>query len=163
MLVAASFIADEPTGNLDSRSERDSELFHDLCHDSEDPISILMVTHDPVLASKADRMLLLRDGITAASDIRSAWGDEIIDSISGDEGGRRMNDKTRFQRLKDGVLDLPSNADGSRILGEVGKEGLLLLQELLASLVITTVLAYGNGLSQTFLQFSIENDVYDAK
>ena len=38
-------------------------------------ISILMVTHDPVLASKADRMLLLKDGITAASDIRSAWGD----------------------------------------------------------------------------------------
>ncbi|MAV57590.1 MAG: ABC transporter, partial [Euryarchaeota archaeon] len=37
-------------------------------------ISVLMVTHDPNLASKADRMLLLRDGVTAASDIRSAWG-----------------------------------------------------------------------------------------
>ena len=81
-------LADEPTGNLDSRSgEGILELFHDLCHDSENPISILMVTHDPVLASKADRMLLLNDGVTAASDIRSAWGDEIIDSISGDEGG----------------------------------------------------------------------------
>ena len=80
--------ADEPTGNLDSRSgEGILELFHDLCHDSENPISILMVTHDPVLASKADRMLLLNDGVTVASDIRSAWGDEIIDSISGDEGG----------------------------------------------------------------------------
>ena len=82
------FLADEPTGNLDSRSgEGILELFHDLCHDSENPISILMVTHDPVLASKADRMLLLNDGVTAASDIRSAWGDEIIDSIEGDEGG----------------------------------------------------------------------------
>ena len=81
-------LADEPTGNLDSRSgEGILELFHDLCHDSENPISILMVTHDPVLASKADRMLLLNDGVTVASDIRSAWGDEIIDSISGDEGG----------------------------------------------------------------------------
>ena len=81
-------LADEPTGNLDTRSgEGILELFNDLCHDSENPISILMVTHDPVLASKADRMLLLREGVTAASDIRSAWGDEIIDSISGDEGG----------------------------------------------------------------------------
>jgi ABC-type lipoprotein export system ATPase subunit len=33
-----------------------------------------MVTHDPTLASMADRMLLLKNGVTAASDIRSAWG-----------------------------------------------------------------------------------------
>ncbi len=33
-----------------------------------------MVTHDPDLASKADRMLLLTVGKTKASDIRSAWG-----------------------------------------------------------------------------------------
>ena len=46
-------LADEPTGNLDSRSgEEILQLFHDLCHDSEDPISILMVTHDPNLASR---------------------------------------------------------------------------------------------------------------
>ena len=32
-----------------------------------------MVTHDPSLASQADRMLLVRDGTVAASDIRSAW------------------------------------------------------------------------------------------
>ena len=36
-----------------------------------------MVTHDPLLASMADRMLLLKDGLTAASDIRSAWGEDI--------------------------------------------------------------------------------------
>ena len=33
-----------------------------------------MVTHDPNLASQADRMLLMRDGVVAASDIKSAWG-----------------------------------------------------------------------------------------
>jgi ABC-type lipoprotein export system ATPase subunit len=49
-------------------------LFKALCHDEENPISILMVTHDPDLASNADRMLLLNDGRTEASDIRSAWG-----------------------------------------------------------------------------------------
>lgn len=68
-------LADEPTGNLDIASGAEVlQLFKDLCHDEENPISILMVTHDPDLASKADRMLLMRDGLVAASDIRSAWG-----------------------------------------------------------------------------------------
>ena len=68
-------LADEPTGNLDIASGKDVlQLFKDLCHDKDDPISILMVTHDPELAANADRMLLLRDGKTEASDIRSAWG-----------------------------------------------------------------------------------------
>jgi|TARA_B110000459_G_C16525728_1_gene454727 putative ABC transport system ATP-binding protein len=75
-------LADEPTGNLDIASGKEVlQLFKDLCHDKENPISILMVTHDPNLASNADRMLLLTDGMTKASDIRSAWG------LDEDEGG----------------------------------------------------------------------------
>tara|TARA_B100000575_G_scaffold45166_1_gene32373 strand:- start:15697 stop:16401 length:705 start_codon:yes stop_codon:yes gene_type:complete len=71
-------LADEPTGNLDVKSaEGILDLFKELCEDYG--ISVLMVTHDPNLASKADRMLLLKDGVTAASDIRSAWG------MAGDE------------------------------------------------------------------------------
>ena len=68
-------LADEPTGNLDVKSgEEVINLFKDLC--ANDGLSVLMVTHDPLLASMADRMLLLKDGLTAASDIRSAWGIE---------------------------------------------------------------------------------------
>ena len=66
-------LADEPTGNLDVKSGQEIiDLFKQLC--KEDGMSVLMVTHDPTLASMADRMLLLKDGITAASDNRSAWG-----------------------------------------------------------------------------------------
>ena len=76
-------LADEPTGNLDIASGKEVlQLFKDLCHDEENPISILMVTHDPELASNADRMLLLTDGKTKASDIRCAWG---IDDSEGEE------------------------------------------------------------------------------
>ena len=75
-------LADEPTGNLDIASGKEVlALFKELCHDEENPISILMVTHDPDLASNADRMLLLKDGKTEASDIRSAWG------LDDDDGG----------------------------------------------------------------------------
>ena len=66
-------LADEPTGNLDVKSGQEViQLFQDLC--ANDGVSVLMVTHDPLLASMADRMLLLKDGVTAASDIRTAWG-----------------------------------------------------------------------------------------
>jgi len=68
-------LADEPTGNLDVKSGEDVlNLFKELCSDPVNPISILMVTHDPMLATKADRMLLMKDGITAASNVKDAWG-----------------------------------------------------------------------------------------
>ena len=68
-------LADEPTGNLDVKSGEDVlNLFKELCSDPVNPISILMVTHDPMLATKADRMLLMKDGVTAASNVKEAWG-----------------------------------------------------------------------------------------
>ena len=79
-------LADEPTGNLDVASGQDIlNLFKELCHDSDNPISLLMVTHDPNLASQADRMLLMRDGRTEASDIRAAWGDQVADEMESEE------------------------------------------------------------------------------
>ncbi len=64
--------ADEPTGNLDSRSGR--EVLGLLASASrEHGQSIAMVTHDPVAASHADRVLFLGDGrIVADKPRRSA-------------------------------------------------------------------------------------------
>ncbi|TPW70792.1 ABC transporter ATP-binding protein [Schumannella sp. 10F1B-5-1] len=54
--------ADEPTGNLDSRTGR--EVLGLLSTASREyGQSIAMVTHDPVAASYADRILFLADGI----------------------------------------------------------------------------------------------------
>lgn len=53
--------ADEPTGNLDSKSGRDIlALFERLHHQG---VTILMVTHDPSIADRAHRRLVLRDGV----------------------------------------------------------------------------------------------------
>ena len=67
-------LADEPTGNLDAESGNDIMKLFKILTRGDNPISILMVTHDPNLASQADRMLLMKDGVVAASDIKSAWG-----------------------------------------------------------------------------------------
>jgi len=61
--------ADEPTGNLDSRSGR--EVLTLLQAASRDHgQSIAMVTHDPVAASYADRVLFLGDGRLVADKPR---------------------------------------------------------------------------------------------
>ncbi|MGR0320392.1 ABC transporter ATP-binding protein [Agromyces sp. ZXT2-3] len=53
--------ADEPTGNLDSRTGREVlALLADASRDRGQ--SIAMVTHDPIAASHADRILFLADG-----------------------------------------------------------------------------------------------------
>ena len=54
-------VADEPTGNLDSRAaETVFELFSTLVNERK---TILMVTHDNELASRAPRVVTLADGL----------------------------------------------------------------------------------------------------
>ncbi|MCS7179185.1 MAG: ABC transporter ATP-binding protein [Anaerolineae bacterium] len=57
----ALILADEPTGNLDSRSGAEVvALMRELNRDLG--TTILIVTHDPSVARRADRILLMRDG-----------------------------------------------------------------------------------------------------
>lgn len=57
----ALVLADEPTGNLDSKSASEiGELLRQVS--SEWGRSVLMVTHDPRIASYAQRLVLMRDG-----------------------------------------------------------------------------------------------------
>jgi len=57
----AIIFADEPTGNLDSRSSADVLGFLQRARLELDQ-TIVMVTHDPVAASYADRAIFLADG-----------------------------------------------------------------------------------------------------
>jgi putative ABC transport system ATP-binding protein len=58
----AVVFADEPTGNLDSKS---SEEVLQMMRRSVDELgqTVVMVTHDPEAASYADRLIVLRDGL----------------------------------------------------------------------------------------------------
>ena len=57
----ALLLADEPTGNLDSKSGRGvMALFHRL-HEEEGR-TIVFVTHDPGLAAEAQRIIIIKDG-----------------------------------------------------------------------------------------------------
>jgi putative ABC transport system ATP-binding protein len=57
-------LADEPTGNLDSRAG--AQVLHLLRElNREEGHTVVMVTHDPSAAAIADRVLFLRDGHVA--------------------------------------------------------------------------------------------------
>ena len=54
-------LADEPTGNLDSKSEREvMALFHEL-HKSG--LTVILVTHNQEIADHAQRTIRIRDGL----------------------------------------------------------------------------------------------------
>jgi len=66
--------ADEPTGNLDSRtSEEILDLFQQL--NNVDRITLIMVTHDPGVAQHAQRIIRIKDGLIDNGAAPSIPGD----------------------------------------------------------------------------------------
>jgi putative ABC transport system ATP-binding protein len=57
-------LADEPTGNLDSKSGAEvMEILHRLHR--EQGLTVVMVTHDPKVAAQAQRVIYFQDGLIA--------------------------------------------------------------------------------------------------
>ena len=67
-------LADEPTGNLDSKS---GKIVIDALNkiSSEYKKTIVMVTHDPQMASRCKRVIFLKDGLVM-NDVRKSGSDE---------------------------------------------------------------------------------------
>ncbi len=71
-------LADEPTGNLDSKSSRTViETFENAR--KQLGATIFMVTHDSFAASFCDRVILLKDGAVYDSLTRNMTGSESRD------------------------------------------------------------------------------------
>ncbi len=64
----ALLLADEPSGNLDhANANRLHDVLSELARDLE--IGLVVVTHNTSLAARADRVLLLEDGVLAETDV----------------------------------------------------------------------------------------------
>ncbi|MGL5823065.1 MAG: ABC transporter ATP-binding protein [Sarcina sp.] len=81
-------VADEPTGNLDKENSKRVMRFLRNIND-ERKITVLMVTHDAMIASYSDKVLYLRDGNIEKEVIRGVRGqreffNEILELVSED-------------------------------------------------------------------------------
>lgn len=80
-------LADEPTGSVDSKmSEQILDLFREL--NKSLGITIVIVTHDPELAKKVDRVAAIRDGKISSEMLRRAsYAEEIaeLERLEGEE------------------------------------------------------------------------------
>ena len=78
-------LADEPTGNLDSKSSRAVIHSFEQAKTALDA-TIFMVTHDSFAASFCDRVIILRDGflwrtLARGGTERAAFQDQLLDAI----------------------------------------------------------------------------------
>jgi len=72
----AVILADEPTGNLDSASSRD--IFDLLERLHSEGLTLVTITHDPRIASRADRVLRVEDGLIVDSGHENELGDLVF-------------------------------------------------------------------------------------
>ncbi|MBD2861109.1 MULTISPECIES: ABC transporter ATP-binding protein [Paenibacillus] len=101
-------LADEPTGSLDTKmSNQILDLFRELNRSLG--LTVVIVTHDPLLAKKVDRVVAIRDGKTSSEFIRSrSYADELAEL----EQGMAVEEETHVEYAildKAGRLQIPSN------------------------------------------------------
>jgi ABC-type lipoprotein export system ATPase subunit len=101
-------LADEPTGSLDSKmGNQILDLFRDLNRNFG--LTIVIVTHDPLLAKKVDRVVAIRDGKTSSEILRRKSYTEEMQEI--EQGLLELEEESHVEYVvidKAGRLQIPS-------------------------------------------------------
>lgn len=102
-------LADEPTGSLDTKmGNQILDLFRDLNRDYG--LTIVIVTHDPLLAKKVDRVVAIRDGKTSSEILRRKSYTEEMQEI--EQGLSQLEEESHVEYVvidKAGRLQIPAS------------------------------------------------------
>jgi macrolide transport system ATP-binding/permease protein len=85
----AILLADEPTGNLDSKTA--TEIMNTIRQlNAETGLTVVLVTHEPDMAAYADRIVTLRDGLIVSDERRQGHSPAAAASRGDSIGLRRV-------------------------------------------------------------------------
>ncbi len=128
-------LADEPTGSVDSKmTTQILDLFRQLNRDLG--LTVVIVTHDPLLARKVDRVVAIRDGKTSSEILRRKSYSEELEEL---EAGYAAEEESHVEYAvldKAGRLQIPSgyleslglsSASGNKVRVSV-EEGRIVLE-----------------------------------
>lgn len=72
--------ADEPTGNLDSATTESVMSYFKMINEDFEK-TVVMITHDPAVASYSDRVLFLKDGVIESELVKEESNETFYDRV----------------------------------------------------------------------------------
>ncbi|MBI3291309.1 MAG: ATP-binding cassette domain-containing protein [Elusimicrobia bacterium] len=143
-------LADEPTGNLDSASQEEiMEIFQRL---NEQGITIVLVTHEEVIARYARRVIRMRDGMIQSDQVVRTSPPATPPPFSGKKGKRPFPEGKRGRafHLKEWSLYLGQAWQALR--ANKVRSGLSMLGITIGVAAVIAMLALGRGAKQAVEQ-----------
>ena len=132
--------ADEPTGNLDSQSEKDIlQALRDL---NDSGITVVIVTHEEEIGAQAKRLIRMRDGVVQSDERLAPLPDGATGSTVGGSGGSNAAGPERswlgeiLQHFQEGIKTLAANKV---------RTALSMLGILIGVAAVVAMLAVGHG------------------
>jgi macrolide transport system ATP-binding/permease protein len=143
-------LADEPTGNLDSTSEK--EIMDALRELNAQGITVIVVTHEEEIGAQAKRLIRMRDGVVQSDERREplvaagaipALGSAVASGATGaavpatlSAGGNSVGARELFEHFRQGYRTLAANKI---------RTGLSMLGILIGVAAVVAMLAIGKG------------------
>jgi ABC-type lipoprotein export system ATPase subunit len=102
-------LADEPTGSVDTKmANQILDLFREL--NRSFGLTVVIVTHDPLLAKKVDRVVAIRDGKTSSEILRrKSYQEELLELEQGIISSEEDSHVEYAVVDKAGRLQIPAN------------------------------------------------------
>jgi len=103
----AIILADEPTGNLDSKSS--AEILTLLKELNQEGMTVILVTHEPNVAEAARRIITIRDGLIESDVVREQETPSELQKIGGHGNPREPDGNRVFELMKQAMRTLVAN------------------------------------------------------